>query len=426
MLLEVKKSTLSGSIRVAGSFAHTIRGIIFASLSQGTSTLISPLDTCETNALLDAIKALGAKVEKSNNYWKISKIERKEDNSNNNSLTLSNFSNNLEYLCALASLQDRAFTINNIKNINTLLPLLNNLASLGATFSYNETKLTICGPLKGGSIKVDGKNAKNLNALLLVLPFALGNTAITLDYLNEQPQVATSLDWLDFLGVKYKGSRNLLHWEIPGNQCVNAFTKIIPANFLMAIYPLVAATIAGNGVEICNLDFSDLQNEKRVFSMVERMGAKIHWVDLLTTPLKVDAPIKLNEVILDISSTPDALPILAVACLFLPNISKLINVPQARLKKLDYISTMAKLLTQLGGKVEELPDGLVIYGGQRLHGNRIFCYKDGLIAMALAVAALALNENEVIQIEDAQCIKEYYPTFIEDLKFLGANFKVLE
>ena len=67
MLLEVKKSTLSGSIRVAGSFAHTIRGIIFASLSQGTSTLISPLDTCETNALLDAIKALGAKVEKSNN-----------------------------------------------------------------------------------------------------------------------------------------------------------------------------------------------------------------------------------------------------------------------------------------------------------------------------------------------------------------------
>ena len=51
--------------------------------------------------------------------------------------------------------------------------------------------------------------------------------------------------------------------------------------------------------------------------------------------------------VFDLNATPDALPILAVACLFLPKTSKLINVPQARLKDVDIISSMVKELIKI-------------------------------------------------------------------------------
>ena len=51
----------------------------------------------------------------------------------------------------------------------------------------------------------------------------------------------------------------MLHWEIPGGQHIPAFRRVIPADFSTAAFPLVAAALAGDGVEIRNLDFSDAQ-----------------------------------------------------------------------------------------------------------------------------------------------------------------------
>ena len=427
MLLEVKKSTLIGSIFVPGSLSHTIRGIIAATLADGVSTLIAPLDSEETNLVLDIIEKFGAKVEKSNNFWKITGISRKVK-SLPQKISLGKIDANLELFIFIASLLDcpTTFQLDNFQNSKKLIELFNVLTSLGAKYSIEENSFTIIGPLLGGSAKVDGKTSKKLNALLFTCPFAINSTTLDLDYLNEQPNIAITLDWLDFLGIQYKGTRNLLHWEIPSKQRIVSFTKIIPADFSLAIYPLIAATIVGNGVKICNLDFSDLQEDKKVFSMAERMGANIKWNDSIEEPLTVEASTKLNEVVLDINTTPDALPILAVACLFLPKTSKLINVPQARLKDVDIISSMAKELIKIGAKVEELPDGLIIYGGRKLHGAKIDSHFNFYIAMAFAIAALALDENEVIKIEHAQCIFDCYPNFIDDFRALGANFRIVE
>ena len=67
----------------------------------------------------------------------------------------------------------------------------------------------------------------------------------------------------------------MLHWEIPGGQHIPAFRRVIPADFSTAAFPLVAAALAGDGVEIRNLDFSDAQGDKHVFRLLEEMGAVI-------------------------------------------------------------------------------------------------------------------------------------------------------
>ena len=427
MLLEARKSTLKGAIFVAGSKSHTLRGIIAATLAKGTSTLIDPLDTEDISNVLNLVEKLGVKVEKKDNLWKITGTGGVLKNPQN-ILKLADCETSLVMLSLIASLQNFPVTFNEnslLSNLN-IPQLLDSLSSLGVKCSKNNVFFTIQGPLKGGNAKVYGKTSQILNALLFSCPLAKSDTILDLDYLNEQPEIGITVDWLEFLGIKYKGTRDLLHWEIPGKQNIKAFNKIIPADFSIAIYPLVAATLAGYGVNIGNLDFSDVQGDKRVFSMLERMGALIKWNDTLDIPLKVEPSTKLTEVTLDINTTPNALPILAIACLFLPGVSKLINVPQARLQEIDYISLMAKELTKIGAKVEELPDGLIIWGKQKLHSARIDSHFDYRIAMAFAIVALAMEETEVIEIEHAECIEPYYPHFIEDFKALGANFRILE
>lgn len=64
-----------------------------------------------------------------------------------------------------------------------------------------------------------------------------------------------------------------------------AFRKVIPADFSTAAFPLLAAALAGDGVVIRNLDFTDAQGDKKVFSYFEQMGAKIgHGAELTVGP----------------------------------------------------------------------------------------------------------------------------------------------
>ena len=196
-----------------------------------------------------------------------------------------------------------------------------------------------------------------------------------------------------------------------------AFEKNIAADFSTAAFPLIAGLIAGNGIFIRNLDFNDPQGDKKVFDFVEKFGAKIERGKELFIPRQK----KLTACELDLNSTPDALPILAVAAAFAEGTTALVNVPQARIKETDRISVMAQELAKVGIKTEELPDGLIIHGGT-MHAGTVDSHNDHRIAMAFAVAGLAAQEPLVIN--NAECAGVSYPGFFDDFKQLGALFQM--
>ena len=178
--------------------------------------------------------------------------------------------------------------------------------------------------------------------------------------------------------------------------------------------------LSGKNIEIRNLDFNDPQGDKAVFGFAEKMGAVI----TRGKELVVNESGKLKAVELDLNSTPDALPILAVAAAFAEGDTLLGNVKQARLKETDRIAVMAKELAKVGVKVKELEDGLIVTGGG-IHGGVVESYDDHRIAMAFAVAGTALPEGEELIIRNAECAKVSYPDFIKDFKALGADFTEL-
>ena len=118
------------------------------------------------------------------------------------------------------------------------------------------------------------------------------------------------------------------------------------------------------------------------------------------------------------NDTPDALPALAVAGAFASGETRLVNVPQARVKEVDRIAVMHQELAKMGVECEELEDGLIIHGGDP-KGAEFESYGDHRIAMAMAVAGLAADGTSTI--EGAEAVDVTFPGFADVMASIGAQ-----
>lgn len=420
MDLKVRPSVLSGSIAVSGSKSHTIRAVVCALCAEGRSIVRDPLESADTRAALEAAKSFGAKVVERPGVWEIEGCGGKLKDPGK-TIDMMNSGTGLRLLTGLAALQDFPVSFDGDESLRTrkMDSLLDALKNLGAKVDCptGRAPFTIQGPLSGGFTTLDGTSSQFLSSLLFALPLAKGDSDISLEFLLEQPYVGITLDWLKAAGIEVAPGKEWLTWHICGRQSYRPLDRTIPADFSTAAFPLVAGMLSGKSVEIRNLDFNDPQGDKKVFEFAEKMGAVISRGKELT----VNNSGVLKGVELDLNSTPDALPILAVAAAFAKGTTRLVNVRQARLKETDRIAVMAKELAKLNVKVTELEDGLIIEGGN-IRGGTVSSYNDHRIAMAFAVAGTALPEGEELIIRDAECAGVSYPDFIRDFKALGADF----
>jgi 3-phosphoshikimate 1-carboxyvinyltransferase len=113
----------------------------------------------------------------------------------------------------------------------------------------------------------------------------------------------------------------------------------------------------------------------------------------------------------------DEIPILAVAALFAEGQTVIQEAAELRVKECDRLTAMATQLTEMGGHVKELADGLEIHGGTSLYGATVDSFGDHRVGMSLAIAALRANGATVIHRAEAAAIS--YPTFVETLATLS-------
>jgi 3-phosphoshikimate 1-carboxyvinyltransferase len=109
----------------------------------------------------------------------------------------------------------------------------------------------------------------------------------------------------------------------------------------------------------------------------------------------------------------DELPVLAAIGPYTERGIEIRDARELRVKESDRIAAVAANLRAMGAKVEEREDGLLVPGGQRLHGAEIDAHGDHRIAMAFAVAALRAEGETIIHGADAARIS--YPEFFEVL-----------
>jgi 3-phosphoshikimate 1-carboxyvinyltransferase len=418
--LKSVKSRLAGEILIPASKSHTIRAVAIAGMAEGKSVLRNPLISSDTVSCIKGIKEFGAVVDRNDNLIisGIGGLIRSECNK----IDVGNSGTTLRILTALAALASQPVSFDGDESIRKrpMINLLSALQNLGAEIDSADGRcpFTIKGPLKGGKTTVNGISSQFVTALLIACPLAGSNTEIYVENLNERPYLEMTIDWLRKQYIQFE-NKGLDWFKIYGGQKYKAFNMPVPADFSSATFSLCAAAITGSKVLIKGLDFSDHQGDKEVFKFIEKMGAQIKH----TGEGVLVRGNRLKGIEIDMNATPDALPALAVAGCFADGKTSLLNVAQARIKECDRISCMATELKKMKAEVEELEDGLIIRKSD-LTGTTVSGYNDHRMVMALTIAGMA-SKGETI-VDSAESVNITYPSFVEDMKKIGANIELID
>ena len=275
----------------------------------------------------------------------------------------------------------------------------------GIFYEQKDGALTVKGELKPGEYRLPGNvSSQFVTGLLYALPLLEGESRIVLTSpLESRGYVDMTLDVLDRFGVRVEVLED--GFLVPGDQVFQARDFTIEADWSQAAF-WMAAGLLGNPVLTVGLSDQSTQGDR----VIDEHFASFAWGTWRTVEI-------------DVSDCPDLLPPLAVMAAFHDGATRLTNAARLRLKESDRLATVTKMLTALGGQVEEGPDWLAIPGTRFLKGGTVDGANDHRIVMAAAIAATRCTGP--VTILGAEAVNKSYPTFWEEYKRLGGEFDVL-
>ena len=423
MNLICEASALDGTVKIPGSKSHTIRAVAIGALAEGESCVRDPLDSADTRSAVAAYRALGATIETEAGLWRIRGVGG-EPQVPADVIDVGNSGTSLNMaLGSAALLRSGAAVFTGDEQIRRRPegPLIAALNDLGATVWTTRDNgcppLVVEGTLRGGAITLEARNSQFLTSILVNAPLADGDTQVHVAVLNERPYVEMTLEWVRRQGVTVECSEDFRTFRVPGGQRYRPVDRAIPGDFSSATFFLAAGALGENAVVCTGLDMSDTQGDRAVVDYLRRMGAEVA-VEGDSVRVRGTGLVGCE---IDLNATPDALPMMAVLGCFAEGTTRLVNVPQARIKETDRIAVMKTELERMGAEVEELEDGLVVHGSD-LRGATVDGHGDHRIVMALAVAATATPGRTTIGGYEAASVT--FPTFAECLSGLGGRVRL--
>lgn len=289
---------------------------------------------------------------------------------------------------------------------------------LGISWKLSGDALTVNGQLRSGVYALRGDvSSQFITGLLLALPRLSGGSRIELTTpLESRAYVELTRSAQAAFGIVSRWENNGQALVIPGNQTPHSPGKLhVESDWSHAAFPLVAGSIGRGSVTLTGLDPDSAQGDKAIVSLLTQMGA-----DIQMDASGVTAhPAKLRGITADVSQVPDLVPVLAVAMTAAEGESRITGAARLRIKESDRLAAMRAALLAAGADVTELPDGLVIRGGKRLHAASIDGCNDHRIVMAMAVAS-AIADGP-LSISDAEAVGKSAPAFWQEFEQLGGQ-----
>lgn len=425
MRLLVEGSNLRGSVEIPGSKSHTIRAVAIASLASGESEIRQPLDSADARAAFRTYRAFGAEIDDQGDVWRVRGLGG-ELRTPNDVIDVANSGTTMNVALGSASLLSKGIAVltgdGQVRRrpCGPVATALNDLgASVRSTRDNGCPPFVVSGRLRGGETSIEAKSSQYVTSLLINAPLAEQTTRLHVPLLYEIPYVYMTLDWLRRQGVHVEHADDLSEFVIPGGQAYRPVDCRIAGDFSSATFFLAAGALRDNEVLVRGLDMSDPQGDKAVVDYLKAMGAS---VSVEQDGIRVAAQ-TLRGCELDLNATPDALPMMAVLACFASGTTRLVNVPQARLKETDRITVMREELMKLGARIEELPDGLIVHESA-LHAGEVEGHGDHRVVMSLAVAGTMLAGTTAINGYEA--VNVTYPGFLDAINGLGAKSRLAE
>ena len=407
MDIRITPKKLSGALTPPPSKSMAHRLIIAAALGNGTSTVRNVAFSKDIEATLRCMEALGAEWTRQTDTTICVSGIRPRNFDELPHFDCGESGSTLRFLIpiALAVAGGGIFTGHGRLMERPQKPYFDLFDEKGIFRKHENGVLTVQGRLTPGEYRLPGNvSSQFFTGLLYALSLLdAPSTVVSTTALESANYIDMTIEAMEAAGVSVSSDRAQNHFTVNPSP-YHPFDSTVEADWSQAGF-WYAANFLDNPV--------DLQGMNAYSTQGDMIVAKYYW--LLARPGE--------DVEIDLSACPDLLPPLAVMAAVRNGTTRFTNAARLRIKESDRLSTVAAMLTALGGFVEELPDALIVHGGQPLTGGTVDGANDHRIVMAAAIAATACCAP--VTILGAEAVSKSYPDFWEEYQRLGGDFHVL-
>lgn len=421
MKVRITPSKLKGEVIIPPSKSLSHRAIIAAGLACGKSIISNIMYSKDIIATINAMRALGAKITEYDNYLEIigSKVTRVSD-----VIDANESGSTIRFMIPIAmTISDKCTFIgkNNLckRPLDSFFEIFDK-KNIKYKRGLDYLPLEVEGKLTPGEYDIRGDiSSQFITGLLYALPLLDGDSVINITTpMESKGYIDLTIDILKLFGIEII-NQNYEKFIVKGNQEYKSHDYMVEGDFSQSAFFLVADML-GASIKLKAMNLNSNQGDKKILNDIEDFGGKIEFKDNYLV-CKTD---KINNAIIDFSQSPDLGPALTVLASLATGTSKFINASRLRIKECDRITCMKEEIEKLGGAIDELDDGMIIYGVDRLHGGKVNSHNDHRVVMSLAMATLKMDGDLVI--ENCEAITKSFPNFFEVFESLGGKIKYEE
>jgi 3-phosphoshikimate 1-carboxyvinyltransferase len=394
-------------VSLPGSKSMTARALVLAALADGPSRLVRPLRARDSDLMAGGLRAMGTEITDDGADWQVTPAPLRGPAQVDSGLA----GTVLRFLPPVAALASGPVSFDGDPRLRErpnagLLAALRDLGVGVDDGGRGRAPFTVhgAGGVTGGAVTVDaGESSQIVSGLLLAAArFDRGLDLALTGGVPSMPHVEMTVATLRGHGVAVE--RTPGGWRVsPGP--IAGREVVVEPDLSNAAPFLGAALVTGGRVTVRDWPAATTQPGAQLDRLLSLMGA-----DVGRTPdgLQVTGGAGIRPLVADLGEVGELTPVLAALCALADGPSRLTGIGHLRGHETDRLQALDEVLTAVGARVEQLPDGLVIEPGPR-RPAALHSYADHRMVMAAAVLGLAVDG---VTVADPGAVTKTLPDFV--------------
>jgi 3-phosphoshikimate 1-carboxyvinyltransferase len=261
------------------------------------------------------------------------------------------------------------------------------------------------GAVLGGAVTVDASESSQIVSGLLLAGarFDRGLDLGLAGGVPSMPHVEMTVTTLREHGVDVTATDR--GWRVaPGP--VAALDRVVEPDLSTAAPFLAAALVTGGRVTVRDWPSVTTQPGAQLDRLLAAMGGAVRRT---ADGLEVTGTGRIEPLVADLGDVGELTPVLAAVCALADGESRLTGIGHLRGHETDRLQALDEVLTAVGARVRQLPDGLVIAPGPH-RPAQVDSYADHRMVHAAAVLGLAVDG---VRVTDPGAVAKTLPDFRE-------------
>ena len=407
------------TVSLPGSKSITNRALICAALAPGETTLTGALFADDTQAMVEAVRSLGAEVactpEKA--VMRIRGTAGTVATPEGAAVHARMSGTTGRFVAPVLALSERSVTLDGHPQLRArpFGDLADSLRRLGARVEFpsggDGLPMSIRGPIRSNEAAIaTDRSSQFLSGLMLAGPLVPGGLRIRIaGPVVSRSYVEMTAEVMRAFGAAVEVGDHEVRIAGEGYRPLGRFE--VEPDASSASYFMAAAAVTGGTVRVEGLGSGSVQGDTRFVALLAAMGAEVDQDEAGTRV--TGGPLRGVEV--DLSDISDTAPTLGVVAAVASTPTTVRGIGFVRGKESDRIAAVVSELRRCGVEAQESDDGFTVAGGSAPTGARVRTYDDHRIAMAFSVLGLVVPG---MQIENPGCVAKTFPGFYEALEAL--------